>query len=76
MDIHSVWQRERFLQDMRMLGHAQAFNHLASALRAVAAAGIGPKRVVTAQARRFGEWLELDKRERAHLVRARLGAPV
>jgi histidinol phosphatase-like PHP family hydrolase len=75
-DIHNTWQRERFIQDWRTLSHPQIHNQLASAVQAVARAGIKPERVVTADAKRFADWLGLDKRERRHLVRARLGALV
>jgi hypothetical protein len=75
-DIHNRIQRERFVSGWRTLGDPHRPNALAECAVALAEAGIEPRRVVNADYRRFLEWLALDKRARANVLAATMGALV
>jgi hypothetical protein len=74
-DMHNSWQREHFMADWRALGYHDIPNILGSCIGALDRAGIEPDRVVTSTLPRLRAWLDLDKRERAHVLRAKLSAP-
>jgi histidinol phosphatase-like PHP family hydrolase len=66
-DLHNDLQMRRFVRDWRHLGRPGVPNGLGACLEAMAVAGIGPERVVTAEFERFRAWLAAPKAARRAL---------